>query len=167
VSISNEQVRDEQRKEDWTVIRFESSVDVMRPVHEVWAYAADVTKQDEWSSAVQAVRLIDGGPIGKGTRYVQTIKMLGKQADGEWEITEYEPNKRITFQGRSGPMRMSWSMVFEPIPGGTRITTPSECEPGGFFKVASPILRQAMKRQADSDCATLKDLLESRVAGPA
>jgi uncharacterized membrane protein len=149
------------------MIRFESGVDVQRPVEEVWAYASDVTKHDEWSNAVQSIRLINAGPVGKGTRFIQTVRMLGKQAAGEWEITEYEPNKRITFRGGSGPMRMSWSIILEPIPGGTRITAPGQCEPGGFFKVAGPILRRAMKRQADSDFATLKDLLESRVAVPA
>jgi carbon monoxide dehydrogenase subunit G len=143
------------------MIRFESGVDVMRPVEEVWAYASDVTKHDEWSNAVQSIRLVTPGPIGRGTRFIQTVKMLGKQAEGEWEITEYEPNRRITFRGGSGPMRMSWSMILETIEGGTRIAAPGQCEPGGFFKVASPILRRAMKRQADGDFATLKDLLEA------
>ncbi len=55
-------------------------------------------------------------------------------------------------------------MTLEPIEGGTRIHAPGQCEPGGLFKVAGPLLRAAMKRQADGDFATLKDLLESRVA---
>ena len=149
------------------MIRFDSGVDVLRPVDEVWAYASDVTKQDEWSNAVQSIRLLTPGPVRQGTRYVQTVKMLGKQAEGEWEVTEFEPNRRITFRGGSGPMRMSWSMILEPIDGGTRIIAPGQCEPGGFFKVAAPILRRAMKRQADGDFATLKDLLEARAAVPA
>jgi hypothetical protein len=37
-----------------------------------------------------------------------------------------------------------------------------EAEPGGLFRLAGPILRRAMRRQAQSDLGNLRDILEAR-----
>ena len=37
-----------------------------------------------------------------------------------------------------------------------------EGEPGGFFKLAEPLVARAVKRQLDTDSATMKDILEAR-----
>jgi hypothetical protein len=37
-----------------------------------------------------------------------------------------------------------------------------EGEPGGFFKLADPLIERALKRQIRADLETLKDLLKAR-----
>jgi hypothetical protein len=50
------------------------------------------------------------------------------------------------------------SMVLD---GATQLTTVSDIEPGGFFRLAGPALEPLMKRQAQHDLETLKTILES------
>jgi hypothetical protein len=45
--------------------------------------------------------------------------------------------------------------------GGTRMTQVVEGEPGGFFRLAGPLL-EAGRRQFKADLETLKDLLEAQ-----
>ena len=55
-----------------------------------------------------------------------------------------------------------WTYTFEEMPAGTRLTRAVEGEPGGFFKLAEPLIERALKRQVRTDLETLKDLLEAR-----
>ena len=52
-------------------------------------------------------------------------------------------------------------MTFEPMDGGTRVNTTIEGEPGGFFKLAEPLIVSMSKRQFQSDLDNLKDLMEA------
>jgi hypothetical protein len=52
-------------------------------------------------------------------------------------------------------------MAFERVAGGTQVTGTLVGEPGGFFKLAEPLLVSMIKRQFEADLANLKDLLES------
>lgn len=42
-----------------------------------------------------------------------------------------------------------------------------EAEPGGFFKLAEPIVARMGKRQVDTNLANLKELLEAQAEGSA
>ena len=55
-----------------------------------------------------------------------------------------------------------WTYTFEEVLVGTRLTRAVEGEPGGFFKLADPLIERALKRQVRTDLETLKDLLEAR-----
>lgn len=143
------------------MISFKNTVVINRPIEEVFAYLSDVTRQTEWSSAVQSIRLEELEPVQQGTRYWQTVKMLGRQAEGLFEISDYQPNRKIGFKSVTGPMPISWSMTLTALQGGTQVDAQSEAEPGGVFKLAEPLMGKAMRRQAESDFATLKDLLEA------
>jgi len=50
----------------------------------------------------------------------------------------------------------------EPVNGATRITMHGEAEPGAAVRLAEPIMRRAMQRQAESDLGNLRDILETR-----
>jgi hypothetical protein len=52
-------------------------------------------------------------------------------------------------------------VTFESVAGGTRVDLILEGEPGGFFKLAEPVLVNLAKRQFDAALANLKDLMEA------
>ncbi len=52
-------------------------------------------------------------------------------------------------------------VTFERVEGGTRVTLTLVGEPGGFFKLAEPLLVSMLKRQYQADLANLKDLMEA------
>jgi hypothetical protein len=53
-------------------IRFAQSIDIDRPIEEVFAYLADFTKIPRWNYYVEQVRQLTPGPVAVGTTYVQT-----------------------------------------------------------------------------------------------
>jgi hypothetical protein len=89
-------------------------------------------------------------------------KFLGRKFESTLEVTEYEPPRRFAFKVVSGPVPFRVEHTFEPADGGTKLSVAGEGEPGGFFKLAEPLVIRAVERQTKSDFETLKDLLESR-----
>jgi hypothetical protein len=54
--------------------------------------------------------------------------------------------------------------TLEPVDTGTTIDVVIEGEPGGFFKLAEPLVERAVARELAHNLETLKDVLESRPA---
>src|SRR5262249_24597308 len=100
------------------------------------------------------------GPIGVGTTFRTVVMFLGRRIEGEVEITEYEPNRSFAEKTRSGPFPLESRVRFERVEGGTRVTDTHVAEPGGFFKLAEPLLVKMIKRSFEADLANLKELME-------
>jgi hypothetical protein len=74
-------------------------------------------------------------------------KFLGRRMESELEVTEYEPDRRFALKVLSGPVPFSVEHTLEPRDGGTRLTFLGKGEPGGFFKLAEPIVARTADRQ--------------------
>jgi hypothetical protein len=64
----------------------------------------------------------------------------------------------------SGPVPFRVEQSVEPADDGSRISVIMEGEPGGFFKLAEPLVQRAIKREMEANFATLKDILEARTS---
>ncbi len=144
------------------MVRVEHDVVIDRPVSEVFAYLTDPDSLPEWQAGVLEARTQSQGPMGVGTRIIDVRKFLGRRIESTVEVTGYEPDRRFDLQVVSGPIQFRVSHILEPVNGTTRLTITAEGEPGGFFKVAEPLVARQAKRQFENDYSTLKDLLETR-----
>ncbi|HEX9038527.1 MAG TPA: SRPBCC family protein [Ktedonobacterales bacterium] len=139
----------------------EFSIVINRPVEEVFAFVGNPENYPKWFSGSREVKITSAGPIGVGTTFRTVISLLGRRIEGDIEFTEYEPNRSFTEKTTSGPFPVESRVTFERVEGGTRITDTQLAEPGGFFKLAEPLLARLIKRQIEADLANLKDLLEA------
>jgi uncharacterized protein YndB with AHSA1/START domain len=139
----------------------EISIVINRPVEEVFAFASNPENIPKWSSLSREVKITSAGPTGVGTIFRSVVALLGRRIEGETEITEYEPNCCFAEKSKSGPFPIENRTTFESVDGGTRVNFTTVAEPGGFFKLAEPVLVGMTKRQFEVDFANLKDLLES------
>jgi uncharacterized protein YndB with AHSA1/START domain len=144
------------------MIHLEHTVEIDRPPAEVFDYMMDMENLPEWQSS--AIEAHWEGERAAGSRIKEVRKFLGRRIESELEVTEYEPNRRFCLKTLSGPVLFSVEHTFEATTGGTRITFVGEGNPGGFFKLAEPMVARAAERQFKGDFATLKDLLEARGA---
>ena len=144
------------------MVRIEFSVDVNRPPSEVFAYITDADRLPEWQSG--AVEAQWQGEKARGAHIREVRKFLGRRMETELEVTEYEPDRRFGLRAVSGPVPFSVTQVLEPRDGGTRLSFIGEGEPGGFFKLAEPIVARVAERQFKNDFETMKDILESSAA---
>jgi len=139
----------------------EISIVISRPIEEVFAFVTNPENIPKWSSLSREVKVTSAGPIGVGATYRSVVAFLGRRIEGETEITEYEPNRSFAEKSKSGPFPVENRTTFERVDGGTRVNFTAVAEPGGFFKLAEPLLVGMIKRQFQADFANVKDLLES------
>jgi dehydrogenase/reductase SDR family protein 12 len=144
-------------------MRVEESIEINRPLQEVFNYVSDVGNYPEWMADALEVVKDTAGPPQQGDRFTLAIKSVGRRFETPYERTSYEANRRYTDRAVGGPVpNQRWDYTFEEVPGGTRLTRAVEAEPGGVLKLLEPLQKRAVKRQLRTDLQTLKDLLEAR-----
>jgi hypothetical protein len=134
------------------VITIDFDLTIGRHPEEVFAY--------QWQSWAVDIRQETEGARGVGTRFRDERKFLGRKIDSTVEFTEYEPPRTLGLKVSSGPIPFRVRQTLERAGEGTRVIVHAEGEPGGFFKLAEPIVGRAAERQMKNDFETLKDLLE-------
>ncbi len=140
---------------------FDVSTTIKRPVEDVFAVLSNVENNPKWSSVALEAKKTSEGPIGVGSTARFVGKFLGRRIESESEVTEFEPNRKYSWKSKSGPFPIKASTTFEQIEGGTRVNTTAEAEPGGFFKLAEPLIMSMGKRQFQNDLDNLRDLMEA------
>ena len=144
------------------MIKIEYSVVINRPVEEVFSFMGNVENNPLWVSGVLETKLTSPGPMAPGTTGTDVRQFLGRRMESTWEVTEHETNVKSSFKVTSGPVPFEGTWSYEAAAGGTRVTFVAEGEPGGFFRLAEPIVGRIAKRQIQNDHDNLKDLLEAQ-----
>lgn len=145
-------------------MRVEESIEIGRPLKEVFGYVSEPDNLPEWTGIAIEVRKDAPGPVREGGTFTVAVKFLGRRFETPYERTTYEPDRLFKERAAGGPIPdQEWTYTFEEVPGGaTRLTRAAVGEPGGFFKLADPLIERALKRQVRVDLETIKDLLEAR-----
>lgn len=144
------------------MINVQASTVIHRPIEEVFAFVADFENNPKWEMNFQKVQLLTAKPTGVGTTYQCELKLPGQAATSKFEITEYEANKKIAFEGEAaGPAKPKGSFLFESVAGGTRLTLFPRPEFRGFFKLLEPMMAGYIRKQNEEHLSNLKRLLEA------
>ena len=142
--------------------KFESSITINRPVEEVFAFAVDTAHAAKWQEGVIEATTTSSGAVGVGTTYRYVVQAMGQKLDTTGEITVWQPPKAYTWKATSGPFPMSGGIACEAVEGGTRIAQTMNAEPGGFFKLAEPLLMSQQQSGMDAGLKKLKEILEKK-----
>jgi len=138
---------------------FEVVVEVARPVEDVFAYATDPAKVPEWNAMVEGVTATES-PLRAGTKTRIRMRLLGRTIDGTQQVLEHEANRRLVVR-TDQPFRVTDTWTFDAIGSKTRVSFASEGSPGGFFRLAEPIVARIAKKQLQAQLDTLKEILEA------
>ncbi|MFF9013608.1 SRPBCC family protein [Streptomyces sp. NPDC014870] len=133
------------------------------PSDRVAAYAADPTHAPEWYANIDSVAWQTPPPVAIGSRIAFTARFLGRRLAYTYEITAYQPGRRLVMRTSEGPFPMETTYAWEPhgVTGDrTRMTLRNRGEPSGFAALAAPVMEAAMRRAQNKDLARLKALLE-------
>jgi uncharacterized protein YndB with AHSA1/START domain len=106
------------------MIRFEEQMVIERPIKDVFAFVSDFENMPRWNDFVLKTVKLSDGPVGRGTLYRQVYKTH----EQKYQITEYEPNHRVTV--RTLPPAPLWQirLTLEMIPEGTKLIDEWELE---------------------------------------
>jgi hypothetical protein len=134
------------------------------PPEQVSAYAMDWRHDHEWTQGIKRAELTkpasDGG-FGSGAEVTRTAFFMGKRIDYVLAVVGYEPPALLEMKSVAGPFPMHVTYRFDPHPNGTRATIRVQGGPGGYSRVAAPLMARMVRRNLVKD---LRDL-EVRLTG--
>lgn len=81
--------------------QFEATVEIDRPVAEVYAFLADGTNDPKFSPRVLRIDKTPDGPTAVGTVFASTVKDAGMKTQRQFRITELEENRKIRWAEQS------------------------------------------------------------------
>jgi hypothetical protein len=105
---------------------------------------------------------VSSGSPSVGRRFKGRFTFLGRPFEGNLEIITHEPHRSYATRMTEGPFPLEAHYTLEPAEGATHLTLVIEGEPGGFFKLAEPLVVSLAKRSYESDLHNLKEMLEAQ-----
>ncbi|HET9871460.1 MAG TPA: SRPBCC family protein [Propionibacteriaceae bacterium] len=150
----------EDRSREISTVRVQDSIEIGRPVGDVFEFVTNVDNFPQWAGPAVEVSGLTGPPQ-EGDTFTLVQKFLGRKFDSPCEVTSVESNRRFAYRSTgASPVPFTFTYAFEPSGAGTSVTMTAEGEPGSFFRLAGPLFEKAGKRQVKNDLETLKDMLE-------
>ncbi len=140
-------------------MRFTNSLTIQRSLQDVFNYLAAFENVPQWNYAIAETRKASNGPVGVGTIYRQT-RSLPSRSEETFQVTEFDPNRRLAIRGDLGPLKGTLTYELEPVREGTRLTNTAELEGRGLLKVAAPITTGNVRRAVATNLEKLKEILE-------
>lgn len=146
-----------------TMVTIETDIEINRPSDEVFAFVADQTNAPRWQRDLHEVRRLTDGPLRAGTEHVFVRRFAGRRLESRNRFTAYEEGRRVAFEFPDGWVSGDASYAVEPLASGrTRLHSRVSLRFPGPTRLATPLLRRVIARDARRDDAALKSLLEAR-----
>jgi uncharacterized protein YndB with AHSA1/START domain len=112
-------------------------VTIRRSAEDVFAFLADFENVPAWNHAIEETKKTSDGQVGVGTTYRQ-IRSMPRRSEEGFEVTDFEPGRRLAVQGRVGPFPSRVSYLLESTEEGTRVTNSVDLELHGAFRWVGP-----------------------------
>ena len=136
---------------------------IHRSRSDVAGFAMDAGNDPVWIGGITQSRTLTEQPMGKGTQVERVAKFLGRRIEYVNEVVEYNPESELLMRSIKGPFPMTVRYQFEDADEGTLARIQVSGNAGGFYKLAGPVLAQAVRRSVRGDLRRLKRLLESEI----
>jgi uncharacterized protein YndB with AHSA1/START domain len=142
------------------MIDIDETVYIDLPIEKVFEFTTDLNNNIRWQTDVSVAEQTSDGPLGLGATYRCVNRFLGQRLETEGYVSRFEPHRVCTFRFTSGGVGGESSFLFEPVNGGTRVTTRARLNLEKY-KLAGFLLNYKAKKQVRTDLLKLKTLLEN------
>ena len=146
--------------------RFGATVKIERSVEDVFAFLANGENDAKFSARIVEIAKKTAGPPDVGTVYASTAKDGGIKAKHEFELTEFEPQRRIRWKeiSRTTPVIVPVG-GYDMAPaegGGTELTFFNELEARNFLgKLVLGMALRSARKGADEFAGAIKQAVEA------
>jgi polyketide cyclase/dehydrase/lipid transport protein len=144
--------------------QFEATVEIDRPVAEVFAFLAEGTNDPKFSPRVQEIAKSPVGPTAVGTTFTSTVKDAGMKSSREFKITELDENAKIRWaeQSKNIVMAREGGYDFEAVGAGkTRVRIFNHLEGHGIGKLIVGFALSAARKDAPAFGQRIKAAVEA------
>ena len=142
--------------------KFEIKLVINRPIEGVFAFISNAENLPHWRAATLEITKTSSGVPGVGSTFRGRFTFLGRPFEGNLEIITHEPHQRYATRLTEGPFPLEAHYTLDSANGATHLTLVIQGEPGGFFKLAEPLVVSMAKRSYESDLHNLKEMLEAQ-----
>ncbi|MEJ2287484.1 MAG: SRPBCC family protein [Deinococcales bacterium] len=137
---------------------------VERPVEAVFAFLADSENAPRWYEAVVHAEKLTEGPVRRGTVYRMVRRLPQGRVENRVEVSELEPDRRVTLRSLDGPTPFTYRTTLEPHAGGTRVALEGTVSGQGLEGAAAllaPLASRFFERGMAENLRVLKRVLEA------
>ena len=122
---------------------------------QAFAYLARFDNTVQWDPGVVSARALSDGPPARGSRFSLTLRLGGGNEDLAYEITEYDPPRRVALiaDGRTFVSHDEISVVASG--DGSEVTYRAELALKGLRKLGAPFAGRALRKAGDAAIAGL------------
>jgi uncharacterized membrane protein len=137
-----------------------NSIDIDRPVEQVYRFLANGLNNPLWRPTVTDVRLASGSPGTFGAVYQQKLKgPFGISTPGDYRLVQAINNFRIKFEVITGPVRPVGVFDIEPAASGSRVKFSLSYQPRGLKRLLNRMIQKAMDAEV-GNLSNLKKAIE-------
>ena len=144
-------------------MRVEGKIDIAAPPENVYAILMDPERLEDWVTIHDALLEAPDGPLKKGSKLTQRLRIAGKCFTVRWTVVENERARRVVWEGR-GPMRSKASAVYELAAdgNGTHFSYLNQYDlPGGpLGRLAGPVVGRVTSGELERSLERLRRLVE-------
>ena len=138
-----------------------ASTVVDRPAAQVFAYATDPARFQEWQQGVIDARLDQSGPAQVGSKCLTTRRIGGANRTVTSEFTHFDAHKTWGVRGIDGPIRATVDVTVDPLTEtSSRLTIAVDFDGHGIGKLLVPLI---VRRQAQKEMPANVEALKRRV----
>ena len=138
--------------------RIVTSVDIERPLPDVWSYLTDLHNAKDWSTEV--IETEYSGPLQLGAKGVDTRRQGKKEVKWEWEVTSYEPPNLLALT-YGPPLNAVANFTFEAVEADqTRVSCVTDLKPSGWWRLLTPMIAAEGRKADETQFAKVKAILE-------
>jgi hypothetical protein len=140
---------------------FKNRVTIRRTAEDVFAFLADFENVPRWNYAIASTTKVSPGPVGVGTVYRQ-IRSIPSRAEEGFEVTVFQPGRRLAVEGEIGPFHARVSYLLESLGNATRLTNDLELEPSSTLtRLLAPLAVSRVKAAVAQNLEELRRILEA------
>ncbi|MBI3162145.1 MAG: SRPBCC family protein [Chloroflexi bacterium] len=143
------------------MIDYQTEVIVNRPIEDVFRFAKDVSRFDDWTD-MTGTHLVSNSGLGLGSQIETTLKLGPSKQKLIFEVSAYEENHRLGWKTASkGPLEWDADYIFEPQgSNATRVVSAGQIRLNGILKLSEPLMAGEIRSGEAKELVKFKELLE-------
>lgn len=141
------------------------SQQINAPAEDVFAHVTRLRDWPEVISAIDKIEVLTDGPIGVGTKFIETRTLFGKAATEEMTFSEFVPPTHYALKAESHGSIYDSRFDLESNDAGTLVTMTFQATPVSLFAkvmgvVMMPIMKKTLIKCVGQDLLDLKASIE-------
>ncbi len=141
---------------------FRVSEIIHRPIEEVFSYLSNLENATNLLPFVTDMEKLSNGPVGHGSRFLETRLVRRRSIQAEIHITEFARPTSFTSKSVSNGVEILYHYTFSAIEEGTQVEMEAEVKTGGFLSfLTKKQLVKIIKNEDGGQLQKLKEVLET------